>query len=203
MILEVNALMSSYIVAIMELSTISDVRDAELAEFETEIAHRWAIRGNETRDPYSKFLFYFIGFNALYFLWGRIKDLPAKDGLRFRDLVGSVTSNEASTIMLECKESVRFFSDRPITDMRARPRSASQGLTVVGERNRRTLANKSNTSEVRLKALSNIIYQVRNNLAHGSKGDFGDDRQVVTAAIEPTRRLLELAIKETERTTSS
>ena len=41
----------------------------DFIRFQQKIAERWLIRGNQAVDSYSKFFFFFSGFNALYFLW--------------------------------------------------------------------------------------------------------------------------------------
>lgn len=61
----------------------------------------------------------------------------------------------------------------------------------------RTLRDRSRTSVEKLEALGGILYQIRNNLAHGSKGGYGDDDRILKNAVPPMRSLLERVLQET------
>ncbi|MGP8057832.1 MAG: hypothetical protein ACLP9K_09565 [Nitrososphaerales archaeon] len=183
----------------MDLPAVSEKWKRDLADFQCNIAGRWQKRANETPDVFSKFIFYFIGFNALYHLWGELEGLPGQPELnRLLNLAGRFDETEDTDILLRCKESAEFFERRTVSDMRQRNvSSARAGSIRKAEENRSILANHAESSQVRLKALARILYQVRNNLAHGSKETSGDDEEIVRQAIEPTRTILDLALSST------
>lgn len=181
----------------VNLPRISNSRHQELADFQTKIANNWLKRGLATSGAYSKFLFYFIGFNALFFLWGEITGMPTGDRNRMRTLVASIEVKEALSILSQCRKSVEFFSGRTISNMVERQHASTLGSTTEGEKWRRILASGSESPDTKLQAFAEILYQVRNNLAHGSKGELGDDEEIVRHATEPTEALLRLAIENT------
>ncbi len=175
-----------------------------LAGIQLAIARRWLQRGQETKDRFAKFFFYFTGLNALYFLWKEVDELelepskPVNEGKQIENLIRKLDEGEASRVLEEARDSVEYFSRRrPIQRMDRRGDTAFEGDPREGRKWQRRLVEGSSSVD-RLVALGQILYLVRSNLFHGSKLDAGDDHEVIEAAIGPLERLVSSAMSLTE-----
>jgi len=171
-----------------------------LATFQTNIAKRWLERGHSSADLFAKFFFYFAGFNALYFLWGRVDDVrnqqdrPAGEEKQVENLVRKLRSNDVNEMMTTLTQTVHFFEERsPIQRMDRRgPKNPIDGETTEGKKWRERLHHEE-LSE-RLVALGSILYLVRSNLVHGSKVDSGDDQDIIDHAVPAVKLFLEKSL---------
>jgi uncharacterized protein YukE len=133
-------------------------------------------------------------------LWGEV-EIPRdkRVGERYRRLVRKLDAAEASRILSKCPKSIEYFSQSTISNMQNRDiRTGYLGSTAEGDINKAILADLTRSWNERLEALAEILYQIRNNLAHGSKGGFGDDDRIVRNAVKPMNMLLEIALVETQ-----
>src|SRR3970040_2304520 len=86
-----------------------------LKTFQCNIAKRWKQRGDHSPDLFSKFFFYFAGFNALYFLWGKIDDVrnqqgqPAGKEKQIHNLMGKFSKTHAEKFLKLLEETVKYF----------------------------------------------------------------------------------------------
>jgi hypothetical protein len=175
-----------------------------LATFQVNIARRWLDRGHSSGDVFAKFFFYFAGFNALYFLWGRVDDVrnqqgqPAGEEKQVENLVRKFQSPDVAEMLAALKQTVRFFQDRsPIQRMDRRgPQNPIDGDVAEGRRWRDRLRQEELPE--RLVALGSILYLVRSNVVHGSKMDSGDDQDVIHHAVPAVKLLLEKSLIMTE-----
>lgn len=71
-------------------------------------------------------------------------------------------------------------------------------LGSVDQRPSHTLGDAIATNDAKVVALGDVIYQVRNNLVHGSKAHSGDDLTIVSNAIKPLKALLTASIQKTQ-----
>jgi len=137
-------------------------------------------------------------------MWAQLQRQSTGVGFRYYDLISRLRPVEASTILATCADSVGYFSRRPIQDMKTRNHqnhfnaSFEHGYQSMG-----ILADVSRPSVERLDVLGRILYQVRNNLAHGSKGGYGDDDDILGNALPPMRKLLEITLQESKRRLST
>jgi hypothetical protein len=171
-----------------------------LATFQTNIAKRWLERGHSSADAFAKFFFYFAGFNALYFLWGKVDDVrnqrgePAGEEKQVENLVRKLRSDDVKELVTALNRTVRFFEERsPIQRMDRRgPKNPIDGETTEGKKWRERLRHEELPE--RLVALGSILYLVRSNLVHGSKVDSGDDQDIVDHAVPAVKLLLEKSL---------
>jgi hypothetical protein len=165
-----------------------------------KIAKRWLQRGNKVKDIFSKFFFYFAGFNAIYFLWGKIDKLNQhKEISHIINLLEKIDEAEAQVILNKVKISIKYFCRRnPIQEMRKRTcESPYEGDKTKGDKCREILQNNKRTASERVIALGEILYLVRCNLVHGSKEISGDDKEIIKKSIDPLKIFLEEAISWT------
>jgi len=172
----------------------------ELAEFQCHIAKRWWDRGTRTEDPFARFFFYFAGLNALYYLWSKVdrirggaQDRPPNELRQIKHLLSKAGSS-AAEVLGRARDSIEYFVDRePIERMDRRSQiRATTGDAGEGRAARDALDGGSDTD--RILALGTILYLVRSNLAHGSKMDQGDDRDVVERAVPGLEAILNWSI---------
>ena len=173
----------------------------DLIQFQLTIAERWLRRGTKIEDIFAKFFFYFAGFNAVYFLWRKIDGLDqTNEGRHIENLLKKFDEAKAQEMLDKIKISVDYFSQRrPIQRMDRR----SSGRPYVGDKEEghnwsKKLQNNDISALERLVAVGHILYLVRSNLAHGSKAERGDDREVIERSMEPLRVLLTEAISLTK-----
>lgn len=170
-----------------------------LFDFQTKIARRWQDRGGQTNDPFAQFFFYFAAFNALYFLWKCIDqtgdEQGPNEGKQIENLLSKFTESEAGDILGTVEANVTYFLERrPIRRMnRGSPRL---GDDSEGRRWQRKLRDGT-SSVVKLNALAQIIYLVRSNLAHGSKVDSGDDKEIIRHSLPPLQIVAARALEKT------
>jgi len=172
---------------------VSD-RIATLRNYQIGIARSWLKRGQATNDPFAKFMFFFAGFNALYFLVRleeRAQGNEMEDVTRLVRRLGETACDD----ILRCTEPESgFFRQTIILNMSRRNVSRIEGDETQGRELRATF--ESATSSVdRLAALSRILYLVRCNLVHGSKRQAGDDERIVSNSVRPLELLLERGIE--------
>lgn len=175
----------------------------DLAEFQLHIAERWRDRGARTEDPFARFLFYFAGVNALYFLWSKVDgvrggapDRPPNEVRQIEHLLSKAGSS-AVEVLGGVPDCLGYFADRrPIERMDRRSQSRAT-VGDVGEGRTAQEALRSGPDTERLRALGTILYLVRSNLAHGSKMDQGDDQDVVKHAVPGLAAILKWAIGHT------
>jgi hypothetical protein len=179
----------------------------DLVEFQLNIAKRWFLRGNSVDDLFAKFFFYFTGINALYFLWTNVDDFSNEEGKRpnetkqFQHLVKKLSRIQSEEIVSALSAEIDFLQNRrPVQRMdRRKGTKADRGKEDEGREWRRKLQEHNEPSE-QLMAMAGILYLVRSNLVHGSKGESGGDEVVIQNSIEPLRILLEKTIELTKRT---
>lgn len=107
-------------------------------------------------------------------------------------------ASEATHLLEQLQSSVAYFCERrPVERMEQRLSDPTRGEPREGQRHQRDLASEGD-SVARLNALAQIVYLVRCNLAHGSKSEAGDDREVVAQALHPLRFMLESALRMSE-----
>ena len=177
-----------------------------LKTFQCNIAKRWKQRGDASSDIFSKFFFYFAGFNALYFLWSRIDDVrnkqgePAGEEKQIHNLLAKFSRTQAARILELSAGTVTYFTKRrPIQRMdRRNQESPVVGEDAEGRKWRRRLAEEESPSE-KLKALGSILYLIRSNLVHGSKAASGDDEEIITLSVPVLQCIVKESISITER----
>lgn len=175
-----------------------------LATFQLNVARRWLTRGSYAGEIFAQFFFYFAGFNAIYFLWGKVDDVrnqqgqPAGEEKQIHNLLKKFTPTDAQRLLGELESTVRYFRKRrPIQRMDRRgAESPIDGETVEGMKWRRRLQEAEPVQ--RLIALGSILYLVRSNLVHGSKMEAGDDEAVIRHAVPAVKLLLEHSVVVTE-----
>jgi hypothetical protein len=166
----------------------------DLMRFQHNIAERWLERGNKVKDIFSKFFFYFSGFNALYFLWRKIDELHnSNEGEQIEHLLSKLDDHKAQEILDEIRPAIQFFIDhRPIQRMDKRDvGSPYEGEAAEGRKWRRKLKDDRASAANKINAIGQIVYLIRSNLVHGSKAGSGDDLEIIKNAVEPLRILLE------------
>lgn len=173
--------------------------DPELTEFQLRIAEGWFKRGEKTSDDFAKFFFFYTALNALTFLWKNADKIEGGEIPQLENLVAKLQGTVWEKLERDCPGRVSFFSLRPIERMSERQGGrSSHGNAREGGKHQRVLADAAASSEEKLKALGNILYLVRCNLAHGSKMTMGDDRPVIENAVPLLRVLSRQAILYTE-----
>ncbi len=140
----------------------SIIRDQPIADFQLTIAKRWRSRGQNSQDPYAKFLYFFMGFNALYFLWDQVDGEGGGEVKQIGNLLSRIDCKVASAGLERAAASTNFFLGRAHSIERMDKRSVShpgRGNADEGRKwSRQLLA--SNPVE-RLVALGQILYIVR------------------------------------------
>lgn len=169
----------------------------DIADFQLEIAKRWNNRGPKNRDVFVKFFYYFAGFNSLYFLWRVLDNKKMGERKQIENLLRKLSKAKAEEILEKLNESVEYFHGRPIRKMIDRSPSKPGGDLDEGQELAKQLKNGSSLD--RVIALGRILYLIRSNLVHGSKGESGDDHEIVKQSIAPLKVLLEEAISLTEQ----
>ncbi len=176
---------------------------------QVDIAERWLKRGDMTRDGYAKFFFYFAGFNALYFLWGKVNkvtkingSIPSQQDI-IENILGQFGDEKAEEILGKVKTEVNYFRNRnPIQAMieRRPDKKFLEGNQNNGKEYRDILNNEKLTASKRLEAFAKILYLVRSNLVHGSKRaeDSGDDEKIIASSIKPLEIFLTEAVSWTK-----
>lgn len=179
--------------------------ERELGDFQLKIAKRWFRRGEEIADVEAKLFFYYTGFNALFFYWSLVDGLlvPGKPKIsehkQIENLIRRLGDKSWVRLCRDVEQGIAFFQRRePIQKMDERsPDDPREGDPALGEKHRRVLLDPTAESVDRLIALAKILYLVRCNLCHGSKGILGDDMKVIGQAMPLVRMLTEEAIRYT------
>jgi hypothetical protein len=170
-----------------------------LFDLQARIAERWRDRGDQTRDPFARFFFYFAAFNALYFLWKCIDqketsvEKERNEGKQIANLLSKFSESEAADILGTIDANVTYFLKRQaIRRMDTKP---GFGDPQEGRKWQRKLREGSSSIN-QLNALGQIIYIARSNLAHGSKADSGDDEEIIRQSLPPLKILVERSLKK-------
>ena len=174
-----------------------DFRQKEkLYEFQIAIAERWRGKGQKAWDPFSKFFFFFAGFNDLYFLWKQIDGDPGKEDENVSRILAKLSNEEADKPLAQLSTQVNYFKNRsPIQSMGDRSsNNQSMGKDSEGKKLKAALLNSSATPSERLVAFGGIIYLVRCNLVHGNKIDSGDDETIIMNTVCPLELILETSL---------
>ena len=179
--------------------------ERELGDFQLKIAKRWFRRGEETADVEAKLFFYYTAFNALFFYWSLVDGLlvsgkpKISEHRQIENLVGRLGDKAWDRLCREVEQGIVFFQQRePIQKMDERsPADPREGNPTLGEKHRRVLLDPTAESVDRLIALAKVLYIVRCNLCHGSKGILGDDMAVIGQAVPLLRVLTKEAIRYT------
>lgn len=171
----------------------------ELIIFQLSLAERWLKRGNQATDIFSKFFFYFTGFNALYFLWKKIDNIKEGEGKQIENLLNKFDKERAEILLNRIRESVAYFSKRrPISRMNKREAYRSDiGNQEEGRKWQRQLKEGLNPLD-HIVAIGQILYLIRSNLVHGSKAESGDDHDIIQESIQPLKIFLEETISLTQ-----
>jgi len=177
-----------------------------LTIFQVNIAKRWQRRAAKSTDEFAKFFFYFAGFNALYFLWGKIDDVrnkenkPAGEGILIRHLLAKLDETTTTTLVNQLNTTVCYFTNRnPVQRMDCRDKEHQiDGDEREGKRWREELKSDS-SAQAGLQALGSVLYIIRSNLVHGSKGEVGDDEEIVRNSVKALKYILEATLAFTER----
>jgi hypothetical protein len=169
----------------------------DLIRFQLNIAERWLKRGDEAKDTFATFFFYFTGFNALYFLWRKIDKLDqTNEGKHIENLLKKFYESKAQEILEKVRTNIDYFCQRrPIQRMdRRTANSPYTGEENEGRKWQEVLQNKSLSASERINAMGQILYLVRSNLVHGSKAESGDDLKIIQNSTEPLRIFLTEAL---------
>ena len=177
-----------------------------MAIFQINVAKRWYERGLNSKDNFAKFFFYFAGFNALYFLWGRVDDVrnqqdkPAGEEKQIHNLLKKFNSDEANEILTEVKVIVDYLQHRrPIQRMDIRDIDRQiNGCDTEGKKWQSKLI-KSELPEKKLLALGSILYLIRSNLVHGSKAESGDDEKIIDNSVSALEIILNKSLLISKR----
>jgi len=164
----------------------------DLIEFQLDIAERWFHRGNETEDIFAKFLFYYTGFNAIYYLWRKLDDLGQVEWKHIENLLNKFNEAKAHELLDKVRIAVDYFIQHdPIQRMDVRNlRNQNIGNKSEGRKWKIKLQDNNLSKLERLNALGQILYIVRCNLVHGSKKESGDDLKIIKMSIEPLKLFL-------------
>lgn len=171
----------------------------ELMDFQLKVAERWLERAEKSMDDYAKFLFYFSGFNALFYLWSKINHVEG-DSKEINNLLLKFDEATAKNILDQVDLSVVYFCNRgPVARMEKRTCDNPTSVSVTeDERLKRELGDEGRTAKERLVALAQVIYLVRCNLIHGSRVP-GDDPVTTRICLEPLRVFLKESTEYTRK----
>lgn len=171
-----------------------------MIRYQLPIAERWLQKGKDTRDIFSKFFFFFAGFNAIYFLWKQI-EIPNRKGQEnhIENLLSHFDKEKAQEILNTVGESVEYFTERRSIQQMERRTSDNlcAGNDTKGIEYKKILQKNNNPAKKRIIALGKILYLVRCNLVHGSKEHSGDDKEIIEKSLEPLKLFLEESISWT------
>jgi len=171
---------------------------SELAHFQMRIAQQWFARGEKTPDVFAQFFFFYAAFNALTFLWKEVDRVQRGDIPQIENLADKLDGTVWQELARDFADPIGFFTRRPIERMDERTGAPSRGEAREGRRHQRVLANPTAAPSEKLRALANVLYMVRCNLAHGSKMMMGDDLDVIQNAVPLLRALSRRAISRTK-----
>lgn len=188
-------------------------RDHELVLMQTLIAKRWLKKGKAISDLHAKFIFFFTGLNALYFVWYDTEREEFRkrfgksrgEGLQIRYLISKLDVEECASILDRLEQEVTYFCRRhPIERMGDREPDPSRGDEREGLKLKQSLVELGDPVE-RVSALAQILYLVRCNLylvrcnlIHGSKAGLGDDDEVIGMSARPMQLILESTLRMSE-----
>lgn len=170
-----------------------------LATFQSNIARCWLNRGNQSCDPFARFFFYFSGFNALFFLWGKVDGEGGGDKKKIHNLLKKFDTPMTTQILREVGPSVEFFQNRPPIQRMERRNLNRQdaGDEEDGAKALRDLLDNGRPDN-QLLALGSMLYLVRSNLVHGSKEISGDDKKIIESSVPAIKVILQQSLKLTK-----
>lgn len=182
---------------------------ADLITFQSNIAERWLLRGQESEDPFAKFFFYFTAFNALYFLWAHVDHFPDKDGKlegetkQISHLTHKFSEHQIQRVLEELAPQIVYFSQRDSIQRMSNRMFSNliRGEQAEGKKWQRGL-HPNRSPSARLESLAQILYLIRCNLVHGSKVDQGDDEEIIEKSLEPLRCLIRESLVLTKQANS-
>jgi len=169
----------------------------DLVRYQLQIAKRWQEKGKKSKNIIAKFLFYYMGFNALYFIIEKTHTHKNQKEIdHVRNLLKKNDPMKADKILDKIMINVKYFCKRPpIQQMRKRTfASPYKGSEAEGKKYKEILKNTSLPAKDRIVALGQILYLVRCNLVHGSKNGSGDDSKIIEMSISPLKIFLEEAM---------
>ena len=164
--------------------------------FQLNAADKWLERAQKTGDVYAQFLLYFTGFNALFFLWGKIDGI-VHDPDQITNLLKKFGENMAQQILDQSKTSLDYFLRRePVARMKTRTCQRLEGYDKSQGQKWKKQLDRNQSAVKRLVALGQIVYLVRCNLIHGSKVP-EEDTETVSSCLGPLKLVLENSIAYT------
>jgi len=174
----------------------------ELVSFQLRAAEGWLSRAKQSGDNYGKFLFYFSGFNALFFLWSKIDHVHG-DTNEIKNMLQKFDETKAQQMLDSVRASVEYFTARePVGRMDNRTCQNPYGSDKrEGSKWKTILSDQTRPARDRLVALGEIVYLVRSNLIHGSRVPVHDS-EAIPRCLEPLEVLLEESIELTKQLTS-
>ncbi len=163
------------------------------------IAEAWSSKANESHDVFSRFFFYYTGFNSIYYMWSLINEKGReKEFKQIEFLIRHLDDALVIEALGKLKPSIDYFLMRdPIQQMNKRDEgNPENGDLEKGKTFRKVLqASHEIGHKDRLNALAQILYLIRCNTFHGSKADSGDDQTVVGYAAPIAKILLEKSVE--------
>lgn len=170
----------------------------ELVDFQLRAARVWRDRGALASDDYAKFFFYFSGFNALFFLWGRIDNVKRRDSEELNHILDKFDETKAREILGKVQSSVKYFSLRePVAKMNSRTCKNPYGSKEEGTICKSILVDNTKSARERLLSLGRMIYLVRSNLIHGSRVPVVDS-EAIPNCLGPLQIILDESIRFTQ-----
>jgi hypothetical protein len=182
----------------ISLSSANSLVGNDLIRYQLKIAKRWQKKGRKSKNVFAKFLFYYMGFNALYFIIEKTNNRKNQKEINYvENLLRKIDQIKADKILDKIMINVKYFCNRPpIQEMRKRTfDSPYEGCSEKGREYKENLKNICLPGKDRIVALGQILYLVRCNLVHGSKSASGDDSKVIRMSILPLKIFLEEAMR--------
>jgi hypothetical protein len=177
----------------------SQIGCVELKNFQLKTAQAWLNRGELISDSFAKFFFYFSGFNALFFLWGKIDHVNGGDKKEIQNLLNKFDEPKAAEILSRVSANVEYFSQRdPVQRMEKRTcENPSASDKSEGIKWKTILLDQTKSARDHLVSLGEIIYLVRSNLIHGSRVPI-QDSVAIPNCLDSLKILLEESISLTQ-----
>ena len=172
----------------------------QLGQLQLEIARHWFRLAEDIDSVEAQFFFCYTAFNALFFYWRLVDGLKnASEHDQIENLLRRLGDGTWRRLSTEGSTGIGFFVKRPpIEKMDERDdQNPLHGDPRLGERHQRVLRDTGAGELDKLIALGKIIYIVRCNLCHGSKGVIGDDMEVIGRATGLLRLITDEAIRYT------
>ena len=188
----------------------------ELAIFQTNIAKEWLRRSNNSSDIFAQFYFYFTAFNALYFVWSmlrqfdeykaKLKDIEKVNSTppgsriigevrQIAFLLSQLAAHQQNELIQSLQPEIEYFLNRrALNDMGKRNARQREGNSDEGKAANEQLRESASC----LIGLGRIIYLMRCNLVHGSKGGGETDQDLIEVGVKVLREIVPITISLTE-----